>query len=152
VQTNIGHVLTELLDVPDEIVLDDGSGRVARVALKGATVRMEEKSFSADSKRISGLVQARGYVPSKDGGEFYWESCVRPGDVVSIAGTIAPREGGYRDAAEVVLTSDAGALIVFDAELEREKLATHRSGMKLAIFFAIVGALGTAISLYVVMK
>lgn len=151
-QSNVGAVIDEWVVNVDSIVLDDGSGRVANVELGGANVRLETHSAtgSETQRRIADFFESIGRAPGS--GEFHYEAVLRPGETVSVLGTIPSAGGGYRDnAAAVALSSRAGELIVYDEARESADPALRQRYIRMAtfgiLFFGAITLLLTLVEL-----
>jgi hypothetical protein len=127
-----------------ELVIDDGSGRLARVPIADANFRMAAKSVgSSDNRdRIKAFLASRDYQPSPRSTTFEYETVLRPGDYVDVVGAVSQPEGGYREsgASPVVVVGGTDGLFVFDSAWEASNPARHQRGISCAIAGAVVFA------------
>lgn len=141
VRSNIGQISEEWTVAVDELEIDDGSGRLARVRLEGATVRVPDVSVQGEGHdaRIAAYLREQGRA--SDDGEssgFAYQATLVPGQVLSVIGAAQPREGAYRESgAALSISADAGELLLFDPASERARLEAER-GMAGCSTFGIV--------------
>jgi hypothetical protein len=155
-RSNVGSLIDEWIRSVDEIVLDDGSGRVASLRLAGAAVRLDEVNVSGagseTTQRIAAFLASTGRPPSTSSrhvAEFYYEAALRPGDTISILATVATGAGeAYRaSGGALTLTNEAGELLLFDGDKDAGAPALHRGYIRAANFGIAFFGLATLISI-----
>ncbi len=153
-QTNVGDLIEEWIERVDEIIVDDGSGRIARLDPSAVRIRLPERSVggSENAQRIADYLTARGFSRSGKTGGFEYESALRPGDHVSVMGTVAAVEAGYRSSSADLRFSDSDEIVLFDPMLEPSASATADKLVGCAIFGIVFFALASLVTLAVMIQ
>lgn len=147
-QTNVGSVVREWTESVDEIVIDDGSGRVARVSASDVRVRLPERSVGAgNSERIARYLTRQGWTDNSESSQFEYESVLRPGDTVSVMGRVAAPNAGYRDSDGALRFATSDEILLFDSAAEPSAPAEARRKVGCAIFGIVVFALAIAVTI-----
>ncbi|MBI5536999.1 MAG: hypothetical protein HY898_30035 [Deltaproteobacteria bacterium] len=143
-QSNIGQVAKEWIESVATIVVDDGSGKVVHLQPLEAKVRLPEVCVSGagHADRIAAYLAAQEWKPGPDTTYFEYESALRPGDTISVLGTVRGRGAAYREsAATLELSAEDGELVIFDADEEKKLPEASRRNAGCAMygiaFFAI---------------
>jgi hypothetical protein len=142
--TNVGSVVEQWPAAVPELVIDDGSGRVARVPTRDAEFRIPAKSAaSSDNRaRIAAFLASQDYQQSPQSTYFEYEAVLRPGDYVDVVGTVSEPDGGYRasGAGPIVVVGDSDGLFVVDSAWEASNPERIQRGISCAIAGAVVSA------------
>jgi hypothetical protein len=147
-QTNVGDVVQEWVERVDTIVIDDRSGRVAKVDLDAVRVRLAEHGVSGgdDRERIAAYLTNQGRARGESG-NFAYESVLRPSDVVSVMGSVAAADVGYRQSDDALRFSGEDEILVFDSALEPSAPDTAWGLVGCAIFGIVLFSLGILVTL-----
>jgi hypothetical protein len=150
-KTNIGDVMEEWTRQVGEIVVDDGSGRVARVDPSSVRMRLSERSAdgSEASERIAAFLASTGKA-SRSG--FAYESVLRPGDHASVMGSVARSDAGYRQGSDALRFSSDDEPVLFDPMVEPTAEETARRLMGCALFGVVLFAIAAAITLAILIR
>jgi hypothetical protein len=154
-QTNVGGVIKEWIESVEELLVDDDSGRTARVRVRGAMMRFDTQSVSggAYSDNIASYLASHGFTPSTQTAAFEYQALLVPGDFVNVLATVVERDADYRSNADTLsLSADDGELIVFNPSTESGEAEKHRRYIGCAGYGIAVGVIGTVLMLYLVIR
>jgi hypothetical protein len=152
-QTDVGDLITEWIRQVDEIMVDDGSGRIARVDLGSVRVRLpgQEVAGSENAERIERYLAYVGHRRGKSTG-FEYESVLRPNDTVSVMGRVGLPKGGYRTGSNVLRFSQGEEVLLFDAGEEPRAREISGRLMGCAVFGIVFSALAALITLLTMLE
>jgi hypothetical protein len=144
-QTNVGGVIREWVEEVDEIVIDDGSGRIARVEPSKLAIRLAERSVgdAENAERIGRYLANWG--SSRSG--FPYESVLRPDEHVSVMGSVAPSQAGYRESDDALRFSNDDEILMFDSMLEPGATERAQRLAGCALFGVVAFAIATAVTI-----
>ncbi len=144
-----GGVLAGWTVSVDHITIDDDSGRLAKVALRGATMRFSQQSVSDDqgARYVVAYLDKQGYQRPTHNSGFTTQAVIRPGDTVSVIATAHEAEAGYREGASaaISLSVDDGEVLVFNPDEEAKRPGNDQFYLGCATFGIIAFGVTTLI-------
>jgi hypothetical protein len=153
-QNGMGGVNREWFETVEVLQVDDESGRVARVPVRGANMRFEMQSvnFNANASLIKPYLASHGVAPNADLG-FPYEAVLAPNTFVNVLGWVAEADDTYRTSADVLtLSPEHGELIVFSPSTESGEAAKHKRYIGCATRAIVVSAVICIVMLILLLR
>jgi hypothetical protein len=150
-QDGMGNVNRDFIETVEVLQVDDESGRVAHVPVRGANMRFELKSVT-HRQLVKPYLATQGIPANTDLGVPY-EAALPVDALVNVLGSVAETDDGYRTSSDVlVLSPGQGELIVFDPFDESGEASKHRRYLGCATKAIIGSALTCVVLLYLLLR